>query len=80
MITTLRSWLNAFYTIPKIDELQHADSVTRWLVAARAAVLIMTILSAIIGGLLAAAAGHFSWGVFLLTALGLTLAHAASIS
>ncbi len=78
MVTTLRSWLNAFYTIPKMEELQHADFVTRWLVAARAAVLIMTMLSAIIGGLLAAAAGHFSWGIFLLTALGLTLAHAAS--
>ena len=78
MVTTLRSWLNAFYTIPKMEELEHADAVTRWLVAARAAVLIMTMLSAIIGGLLAAAAGHFSWGIFLLTAVGLTLAHAAS--
>ena len=78
MVTTLRSWLNAFYTIPKPEELEHADRVTRWLVVARAAVLIMTMLSAIIGGLLAASVGHFNWGIFLLTALGLTLAHAAS--
>lgn len=78
MFLTLKRWYNAFYTIPKEEEIANADFVTRWLVAMRAAVFVMTILSAVIGGLLAAHAGHFNWGIFLLTALGLVLAHGAS--
>ena len=78
MLATLRSWYNAFYTIPKEEELAHADFITRWLVVMRAAVFVMTALSAVIGGLLAASAGYFNWGIFLLTTLGLVLAHGAS--
>ncbi len=73
-----KNWLVAFYTIPQFKEGEYVDPVTRWLVAMRASVLSMTIISGLLGGLLAAAAGRFDLGLLLLTTLGLTLAHAGS--
>lgn len=52
--------------------------ISRWLVITRACVFSMTILSAGIGGLLAALAGVFDPWAFLLVLLGLTLAHASN--
>ena len=55
------------------------DGVSRWLLITRACVFSMTLTSASIGGLLAAAtapAPH--WGYFGLTLLGLLVAHAAN--
>ena len=55
------------------------DGVSRWLLITRACVFSMTITSALIGGLLAAAtapAPH--WGYFALALLGLVLAHATN--
>jgi 1,4-dihydroxy-2-naphthoate octaprenyltransferase len=74
----LRNWWLALYTIPKFQEGEYVDPVTRWLIAMRAAVLVMTVISGLLGGLLAAVAGKFDLGLLLLTTLGLTLAHAAS--
>ncbi|MCW5891529.1 MAG: prenyltransferase [bacterium] len=57
------------------------DVVSRWLLITRACVFSMTITSALIGGLLAAAtatAEHTSWSAFFLATLGLVLAHAAN--
>src|SRR3990170_8662013 len=55
------------------------DVVTRWLLIARASVFSMTLTSAAIGGLLAAAEEEsFHWLAFFLTAVGLTLCHAAN--
>ncbi len=73
-----KSWWLALYTIPKFQEDEYVDGVTRWLVAMRAAVLVMTVTSALLGGLLAAKFGKFELGLLLLTTLGLTLAHAGS--
>lgn len=54
------------------------DEVSRWLLITRAAVFSMTITSALIGGLLAAAAPDPAWGCFALALIGLVLAHAAN--
>ncbi len=52
--------------------------VSKWLIITRACVFSMTLLSALIGGLLAAIDGHFHLGYLLLVCLGLMLAHAAN--
>lgn len=54
------------------------DVVSKWLIISRACVFSMTLLSALIGGLLAMADGHWRPGLLALTALGLVLAHAAN--
>ena len=75
-----RAWLQALRTIPRVDKSQWAalDGVARWLIATRAAVLVLTLVSAIIAGLLAARAGRFDLGLWLLVTLGLVLAHATN--
>lgn len=71
-------WLKALRVIPRItkDEWDRLDVISRWLISTRAAVLIMTFISAAIAGLLAARAGMFDLGRWLLLALGLVFAHA----
>jgi 1,4-dihydroxy-2-naphthoate octaprenyltransferase len=60
------------------------DTVGKWLVITRAAVFPMTIWSGLIGGLLAVEAARTAggapvdWGLFLLSVVGLVLAHAAN--
>src|SRR5438067_3376987 len=55
------------------------DPVARWLLITRACVFSMTLTSALIGGLLAAAsAAAPRWGYFALALLGLVIAHAAN--
>src|SRR5215468_10776301 len=55
------------------------DGVSRWLLITRACVFSMTITSALIGGLLAAATATApNWGYFTLALMGLVLAHAAN--
>jgi len=55
------------------------DGVSRWLLITRACVFSMTITSAAIGGLLAAATtDHNHWGYFTLALVGLVLAHATN--
>jgi 1,4-dihydroxy-2-naphthoate octaprenyltransferase len=62
-----------------LPEGRSIDEVSRWLLITRAAVFSMTITSALIGGLLAAASGAApAWGCFALALLGLVLAHAAN--
>lgn len=80
-----KMWLKALQVIPKIskEEWDQLDLVSRWLIATRAAVLVMTLTSAIIAGLLAAIGGYpedqlFSWPRFLLVAVGLYFAHATN--
>ncbi len=77
---TPKYWIPALYTMPKFREGEHVDSITRWLIASRAAVVIMSLISGLLGGLLVlvGAPGQFSLGLTLLTALGLVLAHAGS--
>jgi 1,4-dihydroxy-2-naphthoate octaprenyltransferase len=73
-------WLRALQVIPKIDreEWDRLDIISRWLIAVRAAVLILTFLSAAVAGLLAARDGLFGWGAWLLVAIGLVMAHATN--
>jgi len=73
-------WGRALRVMPKLDKQQWAglDLVSRWLVATRSAVLVMTFTSAAFAGLLAAKAGAFDLGLWLLVTLGLLLAHATN--
>ncbi|WP_279244372.1 prenyltransferase [Candidatus Litorirhabdus singularis] len=61
-----------------LQEWQRLDIVARWLVATRASVLFMTLMSAALGGLLAGFDGHFNFAVWCLCALGLVMAHATN--
>ena len=71
-------WLKALQIIPRInkEEWDRLDVISRWLISTRAAVLIMTFISATIGGLLAARDGMFNWLYWLLVVIGLVFAHA----
>ncbi len=73
-------WGKALRVIPRIskDEWNHLDVIAKWLIATRAAVLIMTFISAAIAGLLALLAGQFDFGLWLLMTIGLVLAHATN--
>src|SRR5262245_43218149 len=73
-------WGRALRVMPRLDQQQWArlDLVSRWLVATRSAVLVMTFTSAAFAGLLAAKAGSFDLGLWTLVTLGLLLAHATN--
>ncbi|MFL7870174.1 MAG: prenyltransferase [Anaerolineales bacterium] len=73
-------WLKALRIIPRIDkeEWQRLDILSRWLIATRAAVLIMTFLSAALAGIFAAQVGQFNFVRWLLVAVGLVLSHATN--
>jgi 1,4-dihydroxy-2-naphthoate octaprenyltransferase len=74
-------WRKALTVIPAVSkkEWDALDVVSRWLIASRAAVLVMTFLSALFAGLLALHDGYpinaLNW---LVLTLGLILAHAAN--
>jgi len=80
MTVNPRMWVAALRVIPRIekDEFNRLDPFARWLIATRGAVLVMTFLSATLGGLYAALAGQFDAGRYLLVAFGLVVAHGAS--
>lgn len=76
----VRMWVKAVQVIPRInkEEWDHLDVISRWLISTRAAVLVMTFISAGIAGLLALRAGQFDalrWGAL---AIGLLFAHATN--
>jgi 1,4-dihydroxy-2-naphthoate octaprenyltransferase len=73
-------WGKALRVIPRVtkEEWDELDIVSRWLVATRSAVFIMTAVSCGIGGLLAYRDGAFSWASFGLCMLGLVFAHATN--
>jgi 1,4-dihydroxy-2-naphthoate octaprenyltransferase len=66
--------------IPRIskEEWDRLDILSRWLISTRAAVLIMTFLSAAIAGILAFQQGMFDLGRWVLLVLGLIFAHATN--
>lgn len=80
MTVNPRMWVAALRVIPRIEkaEFDRLDPFARWLIATRGAVLIMTFLSATLGGLFAALGGQFDWGLYILVAVGLVIAHGAS--
>ena len=73
-------WGKALRTIPRLSlaEWQGLDIISRWLVASRAAVLVMTGTSATIAGLWAWHDGMFDLTLWLCVFMGLTMAHAAN--
>ena len=73
-------WKKALNIIPSVtkDEWDKLDLVSKWLISTRAAVLIMTFLSAALAGLFAARDGAFQFLPWLVLALGLIFAHATN--
>jgi 1,4-dihydroxy-2-naphthoate octaprenyltransferase len=76
----LGAWAYALRTSnpPPDRDPRTLDAVTKWLVVIRAAVLPMTLLAGLVAGLLAVRAEGFSWPLFLLALLGITLSHACN--
>ncbi|OIO98456.1 MAG: prenyltransferase [Anaerolineae bacterium CG2_30_64_16] len=73
-------WVKALRVIPRLDkgEWEGLDVISKWLISTRAAVLIMTFISAAIAGILAYRDGAFNWGLWALLAVGLVMAHATN--
>ncbi len=73
-------WIKALQTIPRItrQEWDQLDVISRWLIASRGGVLVITFISAGVAGLLAYRDGAFQAGLWLVMALGLLLAHATN--
>jgi 1,4-dihydroxy-2-naphthoate octaprenyltransferase len=73
-------WFKAIRTIPRITktEWNELDIISRWLIASRAGVLVITFISAGVAGLLAFRDGRFNLGLWLLLTVGLLLAHATN--
>ncbi|HVN83557.1 MAG TPA: prenyltransferase [Candidatus Binatia bacterium] len=73
-------WAKAVNVIPRVsrDEWDGLDVISRWLIATRSAVLVMTLISAMIAGLLAARDGHFNLVLWALVTVGLLFAHATN--
>lgn len=73
-------WGKALTIMPRIDknEWDALDLISRWLIATRAAVIIMTFTSAAFAGLLAYKDGAFNLLYFVLVTAGLCLAHATN--
>jgi 1,4-dihydroxy-2-naphthoate octaprenyltransferase len=80
ILVDLAMWWRALRVIPRIEkeEWDRLDVVSRWLVATRAAVLVMTFLSAAIAGILALRDGAFDLLKWALVVVGLCLAHATN--
>ncbi len=71
-------WRKASWQLIKMDDKKEWDAldvVSKWLIATRSAVALVTVYSCVIAGILAARDGHFSWAPFLIITLGLFTAH-----
>lgn len=73
-------WKKALQVIPSVskEEWDALDLISKWLIAARAAVLVMTFISAALAGIFALRDGHFNLLTWLALVLGLVLAHATN--
>ena len=73
-------WQKALKVIPSVssEEWGALDLVSKWLISTRAAVLVMTLISAILAGLFAIRDGLFQLIPWLMLILGLIMAHAAN--
>jgi 1,4-dihydroxy-2-naphthoate polyprenyltransferase len=71
-------WRKASWQLIKMDnkkEWDALDVVSKWLIATRSAVTLVTVYSCVISGLLAWRDGYFSWLPFIILTLGLFIAH-----
>ena len=74
-------WRKASWELIKMDdknEWSALDVVSKWLIATRSAVTLVTVYSCVISGLLAWRDGYFSWGPWLILTFGLFIAHGAN--
>lgn len=73
-------WRKALTVIPNVskEEWDQLDAISRWLISTRAAVLVMTVLSAALAGLLAWRDSSFNFSAWIAVTLGLVLAHASN--
>jgi 1,4-dihydroxy-2-naphthoate octaprenyltransferase len=73
-------WVKALRVIPQIDKEQwlHLDIISRWLVATRSAVLVITFISCAIAGILAFRDDAFDFWLWLVVTIGLIMAHATN--
>src|SRR5512143_2317259 len=73
-------WQKALQVIPAVskEEWDALDIISRWLISTRAAVLVMTFLSAALAGVFAWRDGHFQLLPWLALTIGLILAHATN--
>ena len=73
-------WAKALQVIPRIskEEWGKLDVISKWLIATRAAVLIITFISAAIAGILAFRVQKFDLGLWLVLTIGLIFAHATN--
>ena len=73
-------WRKALNIIPSVtkEEWDELDLISRWLIASRAAVLIMTFISAALAGLFALRDGAFNIWAWLAITFGLIFAHATN--
>lgn len=76
----LAMWRKALTVIPNVskDDWDRLDVISRWLISTRAAVLVMTVLSAALAGLFAWRDNSFVLSSWIALALGLALAHASN--
>ncbi|MBW3589195.1 MAG: prenyltransferase [Actinobacteria bacterium] len=75
--TRTETWRRILVTCSAPKEAR-IDPISRWLVVTRACVQPMTLTSVAVAGLLAVRAPGFEWGLFILAAIGLVVAHAAN--
>jgi 1,4-dihydroxy-2-naphthoate octaprenyltransferase len=71
-------WRTAIWQLIKMDDKKEWDAldvVSKWLIATRSAVTLVTVYSCVIAGILAWRDGYFSWGPFLILTIGLFIAH-----
>lgn len=80
MKVNLAMWQKALNVIPEVskEEWDRLDVISKWLISTRAAVLIMTFISAALAGLFALRDGEFHFLPWLALTLGLILAHASN--
>jgi 1,4-dihydroxy-2-naphthoate octaprenyltransferase len=76
----LTMWRKALQVIPNVsrEEWEELDMVSKWLVSTRAAVLVMTFISAVLAGLFALRDSSFHLIPWLALAFGLIMAHAGN--
>ena len=73
-------WGKALKTIPQISKQEWGtlDIISKWLIATRSAVFIMTAIAGAIGGILAWYNGNFQVANFIAVIIGLVFAHASN--
>ena len=71
-------WRTAVWQLIKMDDKKQWDAldvISKWLIATRSAVTLVTVYSCVIAGILAWRDGYFSWLPWIVLTLGLFIAH-----